>query len=354
MTTENQFNDTAEQPTGMMAKNKTNETNKQQNMIATDQAAEVAETPADMATEKQKGETTEKKIGKMDEKEIVQAAQEKAKEEEEKLSGLWEIRARFKNLAENILPKKPYLMGVPSKIHITRNEGPDWRRGTPFSPHEERVQYVSFQRLDDDATVLRPQSWDEENAKSSQSDSTRRTSSEFSSLPGQTPRKKMSMEEYLRRKKPDSESANASREGSMVPHKAEAKVGPEGNMGPKIKPKISPLESTVSKMEGKAMQGCTLGPKAQETPGVAPARKETTEEKKGALKNDVTIQKETTAQKEVTMRKEASVQRDIAMQKANAVPKEALMGEMIANENEVAKETVVQPTKEGILPSRKR
>lgn len=322
-----------------MAKNRTHET-KQQNRTATDQTNGMTEARNDKTTENRGGTTHEKAT--------VQAAREKAKEEEEKLSGLWEIRARFKNLAENILPKHPYLIGIPSKIHITRNEGPDWRRGTPFSPHEERVQYVSFQRLDDDETVLRSQSWDEENAKSSQSGSTRRTSSDISSLPGQTPRKKMSMEEYFRKKNPGSASENASREGSIAPRKTEVKPILDGNTGTKAKPKTSPSEGTVSKMEGKVIQGATLATKTQATLAVPATGKGVSEEKNGALDRDASTRKETTTRKEVTARENLSVQREIATHQTNAKPKEAHTEKVIAKEKEVL------PTREGTLHGKKR
>ena len=348
MTTENRLNNTARQSTITLATNQTGETTEQQKMMATDRVDEVTKIFTGIKTEKQKDETADIRKGTMDEKEMIQAAQEKAKEEEEKLSGLWEIRARFKNLAENILPKNPYLMGIPNKIHITTHEGPDWRRGTPFSPHEERVQYVSFQRLDDDETVLRPQSWDEENAKSSQSGSTRRTSSDFSSVPGQTPRKKMSMEEYLRRKKSDSKSANPSQEGGLLPHKAEAKIDRAAKMGSTIKPEPSPLEGTGSKMQGKAMQGGAQGSKTQETAGVTSAGKETAAEKSSALNH------EGTDQKEVKTPKEVSVQRENMAQKVSVVPTEGHTGKSIAWEKEGKMEKVVQPVEEGTLPSRKR
>lgn len=348
MTTENQLKNTAQQPTGMMAKNRTGETTKRQNNIETDRADAVAEKSTDIKAEKKKGS--------LEEREIVQAAQEKAKEEEEKLSGLWEIRARFKNLAEKVLPKNPYLMGIPNKIHITTHEGLDWRRGTPFSPHEERVQYVSFQRLDDDETVLRPQPWDEENAKSSQSGSTRRTSSDFSSVPGHTPRKKMSMEEYLRRKNPDSGSANASQEGSLAPQKADSQISREANVDPKIKPKISPSEATGSKMEGKAMQEGAPGSKPQETAGVASAaREEITAEKKGAVKSEGSSQRETMKPKEVATPKEVfPLQREDLTQKVSVVPKESHTGIAIARGKEDAMEKRGRPSQEGMLPGRKR
>lgn len=354
MTSEIHFNDTARQSTGVMTKNRISEKVKQQNAIATDRADEMAVNFVDIKTEKQRDGTAEKRKATMDEREVIQAAQEKAKEEAEKLDGLWEIRARFKNLAEHVLPKNPYLMGIPNKIHITTHEGPDWRRGTPFSPHEERVQYVSFQRLDDDETVLRPQSWDEENAKSSQSGSTRRTSSDFSSLPGQTPRKKMSMEEYLRRKNPDSGSATVSQEGTIVQHKAEAKIGREANMGPTINPKTSSVEAEAPKVEGKAAQRGALESKAQESIRVAATRKDIPAEKKGAPKGEGTGQKESVTSKRVTTQKDISVQQENVLQKLSVVPKEGHRGKKIAGEKEAAMEKILQPPEGRTSPSRKR
>ena len=354
MTTEIHLNATARRNTSMMTKHRIGDTAQQQNQTAKNRADEVTENSLDMKTGLQKDETAEKKRTTTDEREMFQAAQEKAKEEEEKLDGLWEIRARFKNLAEHVLPKNPYLMGIPNKIHITTHEGPDWRRGTPFSPHEERVQYVSFQRLDDDETVLRPQSWDEENAKSSQSGSTRRTSSDFSSLPGHTPRKKMSMEEYLRKKRSGSASANVPQEGSLAQHKAEAKIGQEVKTGPTIKPKTSSSEVTVTKMEGKLTQGSALEPKSQETGGVATARNDNAAERKSTLKGEGTAQNETITPKGVITQKEVSGQQETVTHKVGIVPEEGPTGKVTAREKEGAMEKVVKPTVERMSPSRKR
>lgn len=354
MTTENHLNPTARKSTGLMAKNRIGETAKQQHHTVTDRTDEAALRSLDMKPEKQKDQVAEKKKATMNEREIIQAAREKAKEEEEKSDGLWEVRARFKNLAQHVLPKNPYLMGIPSKIHITTHEGPDWRRGTPFSPHEERVQYVSFQRLDDDETVLRPQSWDEENAKSSQSDSTRRTSLDFSSLPGHTPRKKMSMEEYLRKKNSGLANANASQEGSLVQHKAEAKIARDAKVDSTIKSKTSSLESTVSKLEGKATQATAPGPKAQETAGMATAIGDTAADRQSALKSEGIGQKEIFTPKGVTKQKEISRQQETVPQKASVVPKEGLSGKVPTVKKEVVMEKVVKTAKEGMSPSRKR
>lgn len=330
MTTENHLNEVSRRHTGMIAKNRTSETTEQQH-------TEMAVNPTSMKTEKQRDLTVERKKGSIDEREIAHAAQEKAKEEEEKLSGLWEIRSRFKNLAETVLPKNPYLMGIPNEIHITTHEGPDWRRGTPFSPHEERVQYVSFQRLNDHETVLRPQSWDEENAKTSQTPSTRRTSSDFSSVPGHTPRRKMTMEEYMRRKKTGSASANASQEGSQAPHKAEAKIDQEAKTGLAITRKTSSSEAAAVNMGRQTMPGIAPGPKAPET---ASATKEVIAEKNGSLKSEGTSRKET-----ITLK---------APQKLSVMPNEGNTGKGIAREKEGVVEKVVQPTQEGVLLSKKR
>lgn len=358
MTTESSLNATARQTTGMMAKNRAGETAKQWHQTATDRTDQVAERSLNMMADKQKDKATEKKKATVDERESIQAAQEKAKEEEEKSDGLWEVRARFKNLAEHVLPKNPYLMGIPSKIHITTHEGPDWRRGTPFSPHEERVQYVSFQRLDDDETVLRPQSWDEENAKSSQSDSTRRTSSDFSSVPGQTPRKKMSMEEYWRKKKSGSTNANAnanaSQEGSLVQHKAEAKIAREEKPSYTMKSNTSLLESTISKVEDKGMQASAPGPKAQEMARMAAVIGDTTADRKSTLKNEGTGQKETVTPKGVTKQKEILGQQETIPQKAGVVSKEGRLSKILAGEKDGAMEKVVKTAREGTSPSRKR
>ena len=95
MTTENHLNPTARNTTGLMAKSRTGETAKQQQHTVTNRNNEAAQHSLDMKLEKQKDQAAEKKNATMNEREIIQAAQEKAKEDEEKSDGLWEIRARF-------------------------------------------------------------------------------------------------------------------------------------------------------------------------------------------------------------------------------------------------------------------
>ena len=354
MTTETRIDETARPRTVMMANNRLNETTKQLNMMATSQADEMSAKRPDTAIKNKNNKTGQEENGVTNDKEPLQSVRERDKEEEEKLSGLWDVRARFKNLAENILPKHPYLMGIPSKIHITRHEGPDWRRGTPFSPHEERMQYVSFQRLDDDETVLRPQAWDEENAKSPQSGSTRRNSSEFSSGPGQTPRKKMSVEEYMRKKNPGSANAIVSREGSIVPPQAEAKVAAEGNIGLKAQSNVSPFESTASKVDEEATHGATRERKTQATSVVARAEVEIVAKDEGVREKDVTTQRATIIRSEVTSPKPGSTKSEVTTQKSSAVPKETHTPEMTARKKEVAVANEGQLIEDKRLHSRKR
>jgi hypothetical protein len=369
VTAENNVDDTPKPHIDMMITNQTDEQITKQDMIATNQANEVREKPTDMMTEKPHDKPTRNEVSPMNAKEIADAAREKAKEEEERSSGLWEIRARFKNLAEKILPKHPYLMGIPSKVRVSTHEGPDWRRGTPFSPHEERVQYVSFHRLDDEDTVLRPQSWDEENTRSSQSDSTRRASSEFS-LPGQTPRKKLSMEEYFRRKTAGSGSANASREGSSFPP-VEAKISPEGTLGRKIESKISTVESVAFLTEGNLTQECISATTTQEKAVVAAigpdmpaenidAPEKVTQRKEVMTQKGVTkqaaamVRKEVTMHKAVTTHKEVAMPKEVATQKGKAMPHERRREEVVAKENEIPAEKEANRNDGAQSHSRKR
>lgn len=249
----------------------------------------------------------------MDEKDIAYAAQEQAKEEQEKTDGLWEIRARFKNLAATILPKHPYLPSIPSKVRIPTQEGPDWRKGTNFSPHEERVQYASFQPLIDDDAPFRHPTLD---PRSPQLEPTRRTSSEISE---QAPRKKWSLEEYTRL---DKAGSAALREGSMFPNKAEAKFSPKGNTGPKAEPSLSPRGSTMFKIEAMTVEGGIIAPKAQGNIPVAHLENGIKVESKDILKKDVTKRKEVSTQQETATQKEATAPKKTPTQKEAAIDKE--------------------------------
>lgn len=116
-----------------------------------------------------------------------------------------QIDERLKRLRDNVLPESPYVLTVPTTYHVSAYQANDWRRGTPFTAEEQKLQYLTFLPHTMDDTMLKADGdWDDGNGgvadKSSQSVSTRRSSGTMSPLPGQDPRrKKMTLEDYKKK-----------------------------------------------------------------------------------------------------------------------------------------------------------
>ena len=136
------------------------------------------------------------------------------------------VEERLKRLKENVLPDSPYLLTVPSTFRVSSHQVDDWRRGTPFGPDEQKLQYLSFLSHTVDDTMLKAEGdWDDGNGgiaeKSSQSVSTRRSSSTMSPLPGQERKKKISLEDY---KKKTAQGGFKASHGSVVKPQLQGKV----------------------------------------------------------------------------------------------------------------------------------
>ena len=133
---------------------------------------------------------------------------------------------RLKKLSVDIIHGSPYLLSVPTDYRVNPSHADDWRRGSPFGADEEKLQYVSFMpRVYHDTLLTADDHWDDGNGamadKASQSVSTRRSSGTTS--PGQTPRKKISLEEYKLKKAAEA-SAKTSPRGGAVPKLPEKAV----------------------------------------------------------------------------------------------------------------------------------
>ncbi|KAL8850202.1 MAG: hypothetical protein Q9221_004888 [Calogaya cf. arnoldii] len=119
------------------------------------------------------------------------------------------VDERLERIRENIWPTDPYLMDLvaPSSYHLPPHLANNWRRSCPFDKNEEQLQYMTFLphtagRAD---TMLRTTGdWDDGNGKL-KNESAKRASGSSSSgaispLPGQPPRKKISLLDYNRKK----------------------------------------------------------------------------------------------------------------------------------------------------------
>ncbi|KAL8994948.1 MAG: hypothetical protein Q9169_005213 [Polycauliona sp. 2 TL-2023] len=118
------------------------------------------------------------------------------------------VDERLERIRETIWPSDPYLMDLvaPSSYHLPPYLANNWRRSCPFDKDEEQLQYMTFlPHTGRGDTMLRTiGDWDDGNG-SLKIDSTKRTSGSTSSgaispLPGQAPRKKISLLDYNRKK----------------------------------------------------------------------------------------------------------------------------------------------------------
>ena len=107
---------------------------------------------------------------------------------------------RLKSLTDKVLPESPYILTVPTSYRVSSHQVNDWRRGSPFGADEEQLQYMSFNSHAWDDTMLSAVGdWDDGQGgiadKSSQG-SSKTTSGLATPLPGQPPRKKISLQAY--------------------------------------------------------------------------------------------------------------------------------------------------------------
>ena len=114
------------------------------------------------------------------------------------------IDLRLERINDTILPTAPYLLGaectltaqyVQRAYHHSLN---DWRKGTNFEPHEEKLQYMTFKDRSADGSIRGLHArggWDDGNGAIAPLEaSSSRSSTDFSATAG--PRKKITLAEY--------------------------------------------------------------------------------------------------------------------------------------------------------------
>ena len=109
-----------------------------------------------------------------------------------------QLDARLRHINETILPSAPYLLQVPSTYRLGEQQINDWRRGSPFDPHEERLQYMTFLPHHNEETMFHAVGgWDDGkgNFKAKQD----KRSGTSSPLPGQPAKKKISLLDYKKK-----------------------------------------------------------------------------------------------------------------------------------------------------------
>ena len=115
------------------------------------------------------------------------------------------LNDRLKRL-ENILPRHPYLISVPSDVpyHHSARFVNKWHEGTPFTREEEQLQYISFLSYQGDVSLLKAVGgWsdDQGKAESEVSPQTHEATSTRPNTPSSLARKKITLSDYRNKAK---------------------------------------------------------------------------------------------------------------------------------------------------------
>jgi hypothetical protein len=107
------------------------------------------------------------------------------------------IDARLQKLSDKVLPSSPYILTIPTNYRVGSHQINDWRRGSPFGAHEEQLSYLSFmaRTFDEDNIMHAIGDWDDGNGAIKEKTSHVRSGTN-SPLPGQAPKKKISLADY--------------------------------------------------------------------------------------------------------------------------------------------------------------
>lgn len=107
------------------------------------------------------------------------------------------IDARLQQLSDKILPSSPYILTIPTNYRVGSHQINDWRRGSPFGAHEEQLSYLTFmpRTFDEDNIMSAIGDWDDGNGTIKEKTSNVRSGTS-SPLPGQVPKKKISLADY--------------------------------------------------------------------------------------------------------------------------------------------------------------
>ena len=107
------------------------------------------------------------------------------------------IDARLQQLSDKVLPSSPYILTIPTNYRVGSHQINDWRRSSPFRAHEEQLSYLTFmpRTFDEDNIMSAIGDWDDGNGAIKEKTSNARSGTS-SPLPGQVPKKKISLADY--------------------------------------------------------------------------------------------------------------------------------------------------------------
>lgn len=105
------------------------------------------------------------------------------------------VDERLRQISRDILPSTPYQLKIDVEIRRDGSQAVEWRRSCPFEPHEERLQYLTFRSDLDKDTIFRVVgNWDDGNGNIMKK--TGNLSGLSTPLPGQLPKKKITLSDY--------------------------------------------------------------------------------------------------------------------------------------------------------------
>ena len=106
------------------------------------------------------------------------------------------VDERLQRISRDILPSTPYILSVPSGGYRGYpHQANDWRRSCPFGSNEERLQYLTFRSQFDKDTIFNAHpNWDD--GEGNIMSKTDKPSGLNTPLPGQPPKKKITLSDY--------------------------------------------------------------------------------------------------------------------------------------------------------------
>ena len=105
------------------------------------------------------------------------------------------VDERLRRITRDILPSAPYQLRIDIEFRRDTRQAIEWRRSCPFEPHEELLQYLTFRSNFDKDTIFHAVGdWDDGNGNiMSKID---KSSGLNTPLPGQAPKKKITLSDY--------------------------------------------------------------------------------------------------------------------------------------------------------------
>ena len=131
------------------------------------------------------------------------------------------VDERLRRITRDVLPSAPYQLRIDIEFRRDNRQAIEWRRSCPFEPHEEQLQYLTFRSNFDKDTIFHAVGdWDDGNGNiMSKID---KSSGLNTPLPGQAPKKKITLSDYKNKAAGHVGSVTASSRASGETHSLES------------------------------------------------------------------------------------------------------------------------------------